>query len=162
MSRRLGAGALLLAVGVVLWLGLGRAGGNSMRVPTPAEIQQLEADALAFAQANGESAPDGGVIVSGNRGDVVTATMGNAQVDTNQDVFVVRLHGNFVGYEAPRPAGVAPPHGHYLELVYDAQTKQLTDWSLSAQPQGNRQVSWSGAMTLPPRRARPAALSARR
>jgi hypothetical protein len=99
VSRRLGAGALLLAVGVALWLGLGRAGGNSSRVPTPAEIQQLEADALAFAQANGESAPDGGVI-------------GNAQVDTNQDVFVVRLHGNFVGYEAPGPAGAAPPHGH--------------------------------------------------
>jgi hypothetical protein len=39
-----------------------------------------------------------------------------------------------VGYEAPRPAGVAPPHGHYLELVYDAQTKELTDWNLSAQP----------------------------
>jgi len=124
-----------VAVGVALWLGLGRAGGNSSRVPTPAEIQQLRTDAFAFAKANGESAPDGGVIVSGKRGDVVSATMGGAQVDTNEDVFVVRLHGNFVGYEAPRPAGIAPPHGHYLEIVYDAQTKELTDWNLSAQPQ---------------------------
>jgi hypothetical protein len=122
-------------VGLALWLGLGRAGGHSSRVPSPAEIQQLEANALTFAEANGESAPDGGIIVSGNRGDVVAGTMGGAQVDTNQGVFVVRLHGNFVGYEAPRPAGVAPPHGHYLEIVYDAQTKQLTDWNLSAQPQ---------------------------
>jgi hypothetical protein len=40
-----------------------------------------------------------------------------------------------VGYEAPRPAGVAPPHGRYLEIVYDAQTKQPTDWNLSAQRQ---------------------------
>ena len=128
-------GALVLAAGLALWLGLGRAGGNASRVPSPAEIQQLRADALSFAAANGENAPDGGIIVSGNRGDVVTTTMGGAQVDTNQDVFVVRLHGNFVGYEAPRPAGVAPPHGHYLEIVYDAQTKQLTDWSLSATPQ---------------------------
>jgi hypothetical protein len=124
-----------VAVGVALWLGLGRASGNSSRVPSPAEIQQLEADALAFAEANGESAPDGGIVVSGNRGDVVAGTMGGAQVDTNQSVFVVRLHGDFVGYEAPRPAGVAPPHGHFLEIVYDAQTKQLTDWNLSAQPQ---------------------------
>jgi hypothetical protein len=135
VRRRLGAGALVVAVGVALWLGLGKAGGNSSRVPTPAEIQRLEADALAFAKMNGESAPDGGVIVSGNRGEVVSATMGGAQVDTNQDVFVVRLHGSFVGYEAPRPAGVAPPHGSYLEIVYDAQTMELTDWSLSAQPQ---------------------------
>jgi hypothetical protein len=134
VKRRLGAGALV-ALGVVFWLGLGRAGGNSPRVPTRAEIQQLKADALAFAEANGESAPDGGIIVGGNRGDVVAGTMGGAQVDTNQSVFVVRLHGNFVGYEAPRPAGVAPPRGHYLEIVYDAQTKQLTDWNLSAQPQ---------------------------
>jgi hypothetical protein len=136
-ARRKGgiAGAFALAVGVALWLGLGGAGGNPSRVPTPAEIQQLKADAVAFAKANGESAPDGGVIVGGNRGDVVSATMGGAQVDTNQDVFVVRLHGNFVGYEAPRPAGVAPPHGRYLEIVYDAETKQLTDWNISAQPQ---------------------------
>jgi len=135
MRRRVGAGALVVAVGVALWLGLGKAGGNSSRVPTPAETQQLEADAFAFAKANGEDAPDGVVIVSGNRGDVVSATMGGAQVDTNQDVFVVRLHGDFVGYEASRPAGVEPPHGHYLEIVYDAETKQLTDWSLSARPQ---------------------------
>lgn len=129
------AGALALAAGIALWLGLSRAGGNASRVPSPAEIQQLKADAFAFAKANGENAPDGGVIVSGNRGDVVSATMGGAQVDTDQGVFVVRLHGNFVGYQAPRPAGVAPPHGNYLEIVYDAQTKQLTDWSLSGQPQ---------------------------
>jgi hypothetical protein len=78
-----------VGVGVALWLGLGRAGGNASRVPSFAEIQQLKADALAFVKANGEGAPDGGVIVGGNRGDVVTATMEGAQVDTNQDVFVV-------------------------------------------------------------------------
>jgi hypothetical protein len=128
-------GALVAAVGFALWLGLVRAGGSSSRVPTPAQIHHLEADALAFAEANGEGAPDGGVVVGGSRGEVVSATMGGAQVDTNQDVFVVRLHGNFVGNEAPSPAGVAPPHGHYLEIVYDAQTMELTDWNLSAQPQ---------------------------
>jgi hypothetical protein len=125
----------VLALGVALWLGLDRAGGNASRAPSPAEIQQLRADALAFAQANGENAPDQGVVVSGNRGDVVAATMGGAQVDTNQDVFVVRLHGTFVGYEAPVPAGVGLPHGHYLEILYDAATKQVTDWNLSATPQ---------------------------
>ncbi|HYZ78258.1 MAG TPA: hypothetical protein VE596_12880 [Gaiellaceae bacterium] len=129
------AGAIVLACGVALWVGLGRAGGNASRVPSPAEIQELRADALSFAAANGEAAPDHGIVVSGNRRDVVAATMGGAQVDTAQDVFVVRLHGNFVGYQAPVPAGFAPPHGHYLELVYDAETKQMTDWNLSGSPQ---------------------------
>ena len=35
----------------------------------PAEIQQLRAEALAFAEANGESAPDGGVVVVRFAGD---------------------------------------------------------------------------------------------
>ena len=60
--------------------------------------------------------------------------MGGAQVDTDQRVFVVRLRGNFVGYEAPVPAGLAPPHGPYLEIVDDADTKQMTDWTISALP----------------------------
>jgi hypothetical protein len=73
--------------------------------------------------------------------------MVGAPVDTNQGVFVVRLHGNFVGYEAPRPAGVTPPHGHYLEIVYDAQTKRLTDWNLSAQPQDLTRLGPSVSIT---------------
>ena len=120
-----------MAVGVALWLGLGRASGTSSRVPARAEIQQLRADALAFAKANGESAP----------------TMEDAQIDSNQDVFVLRLHGNFVGYEASRPGGVEPPRGHYLEVVYDAQTKQLTDWNLSAQPQDLTRVGHAVSIT---------------
>jgi hypothetical protein len=119
------AGASLVAVAVGLGLGLSRAGGSGSRAPTPAELQALRADALAFAKANGEGTPYGGVVVSGKRRDVVSATMGGAEVDTAQDVFVVRLHGDFVGYTAPRPAGVAPPHGHYLEIVYDASTKSV-------------------------------------
>ena len=123
MSRRR---ALLLAATGALVLTAGA---------SPAEIQQLRADAIAFAKTNGEDAPDEGLVVSASRRDAVAATMGGAQVDTDQDVLVVRLHGDFVGYEAPVPAGFAPPHGHYLEIVYDAETKQMTDWNISARPQ---------------------------
>jgi hypothetical protein len=129
------AGALLVVVGIGLAVGLTRAGGSDARAPTPGELQTLRAESLAFAKANGESAPDDGVVVSGKRRDVISATMGGAEVDTSQDVFVVRLHGNFVGYTAPRPAGVAAPHGNYLEIVYDAETKEMTDWSISGRPQ---------------------------
>ena len=115
--------ALLLAATGVLVLTAGA---------SPAEIQQLRADALAFAKANGQNAPDQVVIASGKRRDVVAATMGGAEVDTDQDVLVVRLHGDFVSYEASVPAGFAPPHGHYLEIVYDAGTKRITDWNISA------------------------------
>jgi hypothetical protein len=121
--------ALLLAATGALVL------SAAAQAPSPAEIQQLRADALAFAKANGENAPDQGIIVGGKRRDVVAATMGGAQVDTDQDVFVVRLHGNFVGYQASVPAGFALPHGHFLEIVYDAETKQMSDWNISASPQ---------------------------
>jgi hypothetical protein len=129
------AGASFVAVAAGLALGLSGAGGSDSRAPTPTELTALRADALAFAEANGERAPDGGVFVSGKRRDVISATMGGAEVGTSQDVFVVRLHGDFVGYAAPRPAGVSPPHGHYLEIVFDAETEEMTDWSISGQPQ---------------------------
>jgi hypothetical protein len=124
LSRPIAA-PLVLAAGV--GLGLGRAGHDAS--------SRLWADALSFSRANGESASDQGVVVSGNRREVVAATMGGAQVDTDQRVFVVRLRGNFVGYEAPVPAGLAPPHGHYLEIVDDADANQMTDWNISALPQ---------------------------
>jgi hypothetical protein len=124
LSRPIAA-ALVLAAGV--GLGLGRAGDEAS--------SRLWTDAFSFSRANGESAPDQGFIVSGNRREVVAATMGGAQVGTDQPVFVVRLRGNFVGYEAPVPAGLAPPHGHYLEIVYDADTNQMTDWNIAALPQ---------------------------
>ena len=124
MSRPIAA-ALVLAAGV--GLRLGRAGDDAS--------SRLWGDALSFSRANGESASDQGVVVSGDRREVVAATMGGAQVDTDQRVFVVRLRGNFVGYEAPVPAGLAPPHGHYLEIVDDADTNQMTDWNISALPQ---------------------------
>ena len=98
-----GAAVAALGIGVGLGFATGGSSGSQARTPSPAEIQALRADALAFAKANGESAPTGGVIASGNRRDVVAATMGGAQVDTSQDVFVVRLHGSFVGYQAPVP-----------------------------------------------------------
>jgi hypothetical protein len=132
-----GAAVAALGIGVGLGFGFGTAGssGSQARSPSPAEIQALRADALAFAKENGESAPSGGIVVSGNRRDVVAATMGGAQVSTAQDVFVVRLHGSFVGYQAPVPRGFALPTGSYLEIVYDASTKQITDWNLSERPQ---------------------------
>jgi hypothetical protein len=131
------AGAAVATLGIVVALGFATAGpsGSQARAPSPAEIQALRADALAFAKENGESAPRGGILVSGNRRDVVAATMGGAQVDTSQDVFVVRLHGSFVGYEASVPQGFALPRGSYLEIVYDANTKEITDWNLSMRPQ---------------------------
>jgi hypothetical protein len=136
-KRKQIAGAAVAALGIGVGLGFATAGpsGSQARAPSPAEIQALRADALAFAKENGESAPTGGILVSGNRRDVVAATMGGAQVETSQDVFVVRLHGSFVGYEASVPRGIPLPRGSYLEIVYDASTKEITDWNLSARPQ---------------------------
>ena len=136
-KRKQIAGVAVAALGIGVGLGFATAGpsGSQARAPSPSEIQALRADALAFAMENGEKAPTGGILVSGNRRDVVAATMGGAQVDTSQDVFVVRLHGSFVGYEASVPQGVALPRGSYLEIVYDANTKEITDWNLSMRPQ---------------------------
>jgi hypothetical protein len=131
------SGVLVLASGLAL-VGLGGASTTSphqVSPPTLAQLEALKQQAVDFAAANGETAPTEGQLVSATRQSVVSAAMGGAGVDSDQDVYVIRLRGNFIGYEAPVPKGMPFPRGHFLLLVYDASTNELVDWGLRAQSQ---------------------------
>jgi hypothetical protein len=54
---------------------------------------------------------------------------GGSTVDTDQAVYVISLRGNFVG-TYPVPPGHPPITGHVLELVVEANTLEVTDFSL--------------------------------
>jgi hypothetical protein len=59
---------------------------------------------------------------------------GGDAVDSNQQVYYIVLHGNFVGKYAYYPAGASPPTGHILAFTIDAATNEPLDLSLSDHP----------------------------
>jgi len=103
--------------------------------PDALALQAIHDVAIAMSSMNGESSPSGGVVYSSSR-KVVESVLSGAVVDTDQPVFAVVLHGNFVGHMAKTPLGI-PPTGHVLTIDFDAATLEITDWGITpAEPAG--------------------------
>jgi len=128
---------LILGCAIALAAVFAYAAGNARSTPTAptvdlprsAEVARYRANALAFAAANGETRPADANIV-GSRREFANVALFGSEVDSDQEVFVVRLHGHFVGYQASVPPGQPLPTGSVLTLVFDANTHGLTDWAL--------------------------------
>lgn len=139
MTRSLTRSKLLLVAGALVVLaavlgGLSYAGDEQPRpVPPPSDqdVSSLRAAALDIAARNGESSPSRIRIVAGPRLAVIERLMYGAEVDTDQDVYVVAMEGEFVAENARRPPGAPAPRGTHLVLVFDAVSKKLTDLSVS-------------------------------
>jgi hypothetical protein len=124
-------GSALLVVATLV--GIGYAGDERpRRVPLPgeADVITLRSAALDFAARNGDPTPSAMRIGAGPRLAVVERLMGGAEVDTDQDVYIVALEGGFVGHEAHRPPGIPKPTGTNLVLIFDARTKELLGWAI--------------------------------
>jgi hypothetical protein len=93
----------------------------------------MKSAALAFARQSGDERPARGELVGGTRISVVRHLMNGAEVDTDSNVYVIELQGDFAGYQLPLPTGGSPPKGRFLTLVYDATTQTLTDWGITNQ-----------------------------
>ena len=103
-----------------------KSSGTTVSPPSAAEIAKLRVLAVAAAKGSGEAHPTDGVVVATTRKQI-NRLNGGEEVDSNQDVYVIRLHGNFVAYWSSPPDGASLPRGHMLLLVYDARTNALTD-----------------------------------
>jgi len=124
---------LALAVGSLSYAGEQQS--REVAPPNAEDVLILRNRALEFAAQNGEPNPTNLRVVAGPRLRVVEVLMGGAIVDTDQDVYVVALEGNFIGFSATRsPRSPGPLRGTHLLLVYDAETKKLWDWSLNDRP----------------------------
>jgi hypothetical protein len=53
-----------------------------------------------------------------------------AEVGSDEDVYAVALHGDFVARYAHVPPGAALPHGHLMILVVDTKTFHVVDFML--------------------------------
>lgn len=136
-SRRMriaAAGALLIVVALVA-AGLGLARGTRSHVvppPSAAKLVELGTKAMSVAAGNGDSRPTGGTVVATTR-KAINRLNGGSEVNTDEDVYVVTLHGNFTAYGASVPSG-ALPTGHLLVLVFDAKTSEVADFMLGDYP----------------------------
>ncbi len=88
--------------------------------------------AKRLAGQNGEPMPAAVSYVQSTRADASAVMSGSRTVDSNPSVVVVTMSGRFVGHAAKVPPGQALPTGNYLTAAYDAQTGELTDWSITA------------------------------
>ena len=135
-SKLILAAAVVVTVGAAI-AGLGYAGDERPRqVAPPAadDVAAVRAAALDIAARNGDANPSRIRIVAGPRLAVVARLMGGAEVDTDQDVYVVALEGTFAAHEARVPPGAPTPRGTHLILVFDTETKTLLDLNLSHNP----------------------------
>ncbi len=97
---------------------------------TAAEAPSVIKDiALQMAATNGETAPTSLEYVATTRQAAAQLTA-QAGVDSDQPVYLVSVHGAFVGHMAKRPAGTAEPQGTVLTVTIDPKTGRITDWGI--------------------------------
>ncbi|PZG53119.1 hypothetical protein C1I98_06055 [Spongiactinospora gelatinilytica] len=96
-------------------------------------MSDLKANFLAFiaqlGKGNAEQKPAMRVVKSTRK-----AAQPGARLTTDQAAYVVQAIGNFTADMAPRPPNAKAPTGTVLTMVVDAQTGELTDWSLTKKP----------------------------
>lgn len=115
----------------------------------PATAQVLRAQALWLSTVNGEAHPSGATVATVGR-QAAASVIGNAVVDTDQQVFLVVLHGAFVGYMAKVPYGAALPTGSTMTIAYEPSTLDVTDWSINKTPIDTSSLGRPVALSLGP------------
>src|SRR5919197_3687565 len=133
--------AAVLVVGVAALAGLAgarlsAAGSERVRTvspPTAAEIAQLRSIAFSAAARAGDAHPTHGFAVPTTRKQINRLNAG-AEVGTDEDVYAVALHGNFVAQYAHVPPGAALPRGHLMILVVETKTLDVVDFMLGDAP----------------------------
>lgn len=117
-----------LAAGVIVSSAV--SGPRVIGPPPLAKLQKMRAHALRAARQANEDRPSGGLVVGTTR-TLINEANGGSLVNTDQDVYVVQLRGNFVDYAVQHPANPGVPHrGTYMSIVYDAETLEVTDYML--------------------------------
>jgi hypothetical protein len=102
----------------------------------PLTLGALRAEALSAAAANMEAHPFDARVYLTTRGTANEVDSG-ALIDTNQLVYYVLVHGDFVCYLCSVPYGASAPRGHVISLVIDASSLDGTDFGLrSNEPTG--------------------------
>lgn len=110
--------------------------------PDPGALAAIKAVGLRLAALNGSTNPTGGLVYSSGHVLAQTVLTGDTVTD-DRAVFSVVLHGHFVAYEVRGPHGEVPA-GSILAITFDANTLEVTDWSLQSMVRGDINALGSG------------------
>jgi|SRR5213593_2474503 hypothetical protein len=127
--------ATMLAIGgalAIVSFAVGHSGRHGPPPPTGDKLTALRAVAARVAGLNGDPHPSKAIAVPSTRKTAELVESG-ADVNTDQDVYLIVLHGHFVGHVAHVPPGAPLPRGSVLTIVVDANTDLVTDWGISDQ-----------------------------
>jgi hypothetical protein len=102
---------------------------QSVKAPAMADVKKT---ALAMAAMHGEESPTGVEVVATTRKAAQRAVGAGDQLDSDQQVHLVQLRGDFVGRA---PQGEKLPRGSVLTVTVDAKTGKVTDTSLTGERQ---------------------------
>lgn len=105
------------------------AGGPPMP-PSRSNLDYLLSTSLNGARMSGDAAPHP-VFLFGTTLAQWTSVTSGAEHDADKDVYVMVLHGQFVGNFASQPHRTRIPTGRVLTLIYDAGTLETLGWSLA-------------------------------
>jgi len=126
----LAAMTAIVAVVGATWALAGGAAGPAL--PSPAQMTKLGSLALSYATNNGgDPHPSGAAVLSTTR-KAVNELNGGTEVNTDEDVFVVKLHGHFTDYLAHVSHPAPLPNGHVMTLVFQQDDLSLTDFALGS------------------------------
>jgi hypothetical protein len=82
---------------------------------------------LKAASSSGDAHPTSAEVFAAARG-VASKSLYDALADTDQGVYAIVVHGNFV-VNGPGPGG-PPPTGHVMTIVWDPTTNHVTDFGV--------------------------------
>jgi len=152
--------ALLLAgaavSGIALASSSGRGADASNAAARAAALRATAGGPPAFvatiaaneARRSGDAAPASAAWAKTTRQAAMDADSGD-QVDSNQPVFYVVVHGRFVDQKAHMPSGVSPPTGTVLSITIDASTQQVLDYALGDHQPDLARVGGAAPLHLP-------------
>jgi hypothetical protein len=149
---------------VALTIGIGSAwglvgsdgDGRTAKRPTHASrIQAARLEAPTFlaeiakgvATRSGDPTPLSAEFVSTTR-QLAVGVDGPDTVDTNEPVFYVVLHGDFVHKYARVPVGQPLPRGSVVAITVDAVSRDILDYSISDKPRAIAQLGHPVALDL--------------
>jgi hypothetical protein len=127
---------LLLVALVLSACGGGREGQSSVSdrapelPPDQATLARVEQIATHTATQLRDSALESARVYATTR-KTANLAAARAEVDSDQPVYLIVLHGTFVAVGVPHPAGAVPDaKGHIVRLVWDPATDSVTDWGI--------------------------------